>query len=149
MPAPAVLAMMPTVLEMGGRLIDRIFPDKTKQAAERAAAEMAILQMQRDGDLKEMATAMSAIIAEAQSADPWTSRARPSFLYVMYTIILMAIPMGVLSAFEPVIAERIAAGMKAWLDAIPEELYWLFGTGYLGYTGFRSFDKKTASKDRR
>jgi hypothetical protein len=149
MPAPAALALLPSVVEMGSKLIDRLFPDKSKQAAERAAAEMAILQMHRDGDLKEMATAMSAIIAEAQSADPWTSRARPSFLYVMYVIILMAIPMGVLSAFDPVMAERIAAGMRAWLGAIPEELYWLFGTGYLGYTGFRSFDKRATPKDRR
>ena len=28
------------------------------------------------------------------------------------------------------------------LAAIPEELWWLFGTGYLGYTGARSFDKR-------
>jgi hypothetical protein len=142
MPAPAAIALLPSVVEMGGKLIDRIFPDKTKQAAERAAAEMAVLQMHRDGDLKEMATAMSAIIAEAQSADPWTSRARPSFLYVMYVMILMSIPMGVLSAFAPEIAARIAGGMKSWLAAMPEELYWLFGTGYLGYAGFRSYDKR-------
>jgi len=32
----------------------------------------------------------------------------------------------------------------AWLSvlgAIPENLWWLFGAGYLGYTGARSFDK--------
>lgn len=149
MAGPLVIAALPKILEMGSVFIDRIFPDKTKQASERAAAEMAILQMHRDGDLKEMATAMSAIIAEAQSADPWTSRARPSFLYVMYFIILMSVPMGVLSAFEPEIATRIAEGMKLWLAAIPEELYWLFGTGYLGYTGFRSMDKRNGIKDRR
>lgn len=131
------------VFELGGALIDRIFPDKVKQAAERAQAEMALAQLHQDGKVKEMATAMSAIIAEAQSADPWTSRARPSFLYVIYTMILMSIPMGVLSAFEPEIAQRIAAGMKAWLAAIPDELYVLFGAGYLGYAYSRSKDKAT------
>lgn len=129
------------VLEIGKALIDRVFPDKTKQAAERAQAELALAQLHQDGKIKEMATAMSAIIAEAQSPDPWTSRARPTFLYVIYVMLLASIPMGVLSAFDPAMAANIAAGMKLWLAAIPEELYMLFGVGYLGYTYQRSKDK--------
>jgi hypothetical protein len=39
-------------------------------------------------------------LAEAQSADPWTSRARPNFLYVMYILLPTALPTGVLSAFH-------------------------------------------------
>ena len=129
------------LLNLGAGIIDRVFPDKVKQASERAQAEMALAQLHQDGKIKEMATAMSAIIAEAQSPDPWTSRARPSFLYVIYVMILMSIPMGVLSAFEPEMAQRIAAGMKAWLAAIPDELYVLFGAGYLGYAYTRTKDK--------
>jgi len=34
-----------------------------------------------------------------------------------------------------------AAGMVAWLAAIPEEMWWLFGAGYLGYAGLRTWDK--------
>jgi hypothetical protein len=118
------------LLEIGTTIIDRIWPDKDKSAAERAAA-----------DLAEMATSMSAIIAEAQSEDPWTSRARPSFLYVMYVMILFGIPMGILSAFKPEVAAAIASGTKAWLGAIPSEMWWLFGTGYLGYAVTREFGK--------
>ena len=55
---------------------------------------------------------LQAIVAEANSADPWTSRARPSFLYVMYILLLTALPMGLLSAFHPAAAKDIAAGMK-------------------------------------
>ena len=84
---------------------------------------------------------MSAIIAEAQSADPWTSRARPSFLYVMYAIILFAIPMGVLSAFSPQMAQDIGNGITGYLRGLPDELYALFGTGYLGYTAARQWGK--------
>jgi hypothetical protein len=130
------------LLEVGKSLIERIFPDKTKQAAERAQAELALVQLQQDGTLKELGIQMSAIIAEAQSQDPWTSRARPSFLYVMYVMILTAIPMGVLYAFKPEIATAVAAGVKAWLEAIPDEMWWLFGAGYLGYTGARMFEKR-------
>jgi hypothetical protein len=89
---------------------------------------------------------MSAIIAEAQSQDPYTSRARPSFLYVMYALILAAIPMGVLHAYNPELAVSIATGLKAWLEALPEELWWLFGAGYLGYTGARTIDKVKGAK---
>lgn len=133
------------VLELGKTLIDKVFPDKEKQAAERAQAALALLQAQLEGKLAETAQQMSAILAEAQSADPWTSRARPSFMYVMYVMILMAIPMGFLSAFRPELATAVANGMKLWLSAIPEDLYMLFGVGYLGYTGARTWEKRKGS----
>jgi hypothetical protein len=84
---------------------------------------------------------MQAIVAEAQSSDPWTSRARPSFLHMMYALILWAIPMGLIAAADPRIAKGIADGMTAYLRGIPEELYALFGTGYLGYTAARTWGK--------
>lgn len=130
------------ILDLGKTLIERVFPDKEKQAKERAEAEFALAQLAQEGRIKEMATQMSAIIAEAQSPDPWTSRARPSFLYVMYTMILAGIPMGILYAFNPSLALGIAAGTQAWLGAMPEELWWLFGAGYLGYAGVRWAEKK-------
>ena len=84
---------------------------------------------------------MQAIVAEAQSTDPWTSRARPSFLYVMYTLILWAIPMGLIAAADPNLAHGIGDGMTSYLRGLPEELYALFGTGYLGYTAARTWGK--------
>jgi hypothetical protein len=47
----------------------------------------------------------------------------------------------VLFAFKPDVALQVANGVKAWLNAIPEEMWWLFGAGYLGYTGTRGFEK--------
>lgn len=126
------------IFDVGGKLIDKFFPDP----AERAQKQVELLQMQQNGELRELETRMSAILAEANSADPWTSRARPSFLYVIYVMILMSIPMGVLSAFRPDMAGAIAAGMQAWLAAIPEDLYVLFGVGYVGYAGARTFEKR-------
>lgn len=77
----------------------------------------------------------------SEKEDRWTSRARPSFLYVMYIMILWSLPMGILFAFRPEAAMAITAGVKAWLTAIPEELYGLFGVGYVGYSVTRSYDK--------
>ena len=59
----------------------------------------------------------------------------------MYVIILWALPMGLIAAFRPEAARDIAAGMNAYLNGLPEPLYALFGTGYLGYTAARQWGK--------
>ena len=118
-------------------IIDKIIPDKEA----RARAKLELLELQGTQELREIEARLAAIVAEASSHDPWTSRARPSFLYVMYILLLAALPMGVLSAFNPVTARDIAAGMNAYLGGLPEALYALFGTGYLGYTAARQWGK--------
>ena len=104
------------------------------------AAELA-LQAQALETQVEMAR-LNVVIAEASSKDPWTSRARPAFMYVIYVMLLTAIPMGVVAAVNGTVAINIAKGFGAWLEAIPEALYALFGAGYLGYGAFRTYDKK-------
>lgn len=119
-------------------VIDKIFPDKD----EAQKAKLKLMELEQKGDLNDLKTRMSAILAEAKSNDPWTSRARPSFMYVMYILLLFAIPMGVLSVVNPSAATTITHGMTAYLNALPDNLWWLFGAGYLGYTGAQSYDKK-------
>jgi hypothetical protein len=126
------------VLDIGGKLIDKLIPDPQAKAE----AKLRLLELQQNGDLKELETRMSAILAEANSTDPWTSRARPSFMYVMYVMILAAIPMGFLFAFRPDVALAVTTGVQQWLAALPEEMWVLFGVGYTGYAAARSFDKK-------
>ncbi|MDN4631013.1 holin family protein [Sphingomonas sp. PsM26] len=118
-------------------IIDKIVPDPKA----RDEAKLKLLALQGSQELEQVKTQMAAIIAEAQATDPWTSRARPSFLYVMYALLLWAIPMGLIAAVRPQMAADIAAGMNAYLSGIPEPLYALFGTGYLGYTAARSWGK--------
>ena len=79
--------------------------------------------------------------ARASDPDPWVSRARPAFLYVMYALLLWSIPLGLIAALRPALALAIAHAMTAYLAGIPEPLYALFGTGYLGYTAARSWGK--------
>jgi hypothetical protein len=47
----------------------------------------------------------------------------------------------VIAALSPDTARNIAAGMNAYLGGLPEPLYALFGTGYLGYTAARQWGK--------
>ena len=132
MPFP-LAAALPIV----GKVIDRILPDK----AAKDAAKLALLELEQQGEFKEDELRMNAIVMEAQSKDPWTSRARPSFFYVIYLYIVAAIPMGIVTAINPVVASDITAGVQAFLAAIPEILYQVFIAGFLGYTGARTFEK--------
>lgn len=69
-------------------------------------------------------------LAEAESKDPWTSRARPAFMYVMYIIMLSCIPMSLVYAFNPTVAHNISLGMKEALQAIPVQMWSLFGIAF-------------------
>lgn len=125
------------ILEIGGKIIDKIWPDK--DAADRAKLEL--IKLQQSGELAELEKRFSAIVAEATSNDPWTSRARPSFMYVIYILLLSSLPFAVGFMIWPENALRVVDGFKAWLGAIPTELYTLFGVGYVGYGAMRSYDK--------
>lgn len=118
-------------------ILDKVIPDK----AARDRAKLELIRLQGTQEMQQLQTRLSAILAEAGSADPWTSRARPAFLYVMYAMILCAAPMGVIGAFSPATARGIAEGMNAYLAGLPDELYTLFGTGYLGYAVVRQWGK--------
>ncbi|WP_019515756.1 3TM-type holin [Sphingomonas sp. Mn802worker] len=119
-------------------VLDRIIPDP----ATRDAAKLELLRLERTHELGTLRTQMAGVLAEANSPDRWTARARPSFLYVMYALLLWSIPMGLIAAIRPAAAQAIARGMTAYLNALPEPLYALFGTGYLGYTVAREWGKR-------
>ena len=131
------MALLESLIGPITSILDKIIPDKEA----RAKAQFELLKLEGTQEMALIEARLQAIVAEAQSKDPWTSRARPSFLYVMYVLILTALPMGVLSAFNPAAAMDIANGMNAYLGGLPDPLYALFGTGYLGYTAARQWGK--------
>lgn len=125
------------IAKLAGDLIDNLF--ETEE--EKADAKAKLMKLERQGKLQELRVSMSAILEEARSRDPWTSRARPTFLYVMYLVIILCFIGGVIGIWWPSEVTIAAGNIRDLLAAIPENLWWLFGAGYLGYTGARSFDK--------
>ena len=124
-------------------LISRIWPDPAQQAE----AQRKLAELQQSGELRGMELQISAILAEANSTDAFTSRARPTFLYVMYAIILLMVIGAIAGIWWPAQVFQAAENLTKLLAAIPEPLWWLFGTGYLGYTGARTWEKnKGAAK---
>lgn len=131
------MALVESLIGPIASIIDKIIPDREA----RARAKIALVELEGTHEMQQIEARLSAIVAEANSSDPWTSRARPSFLYVMYILLLTALPMGLLSALSPTTANNIASGMNDYLAGLPEPLYALFGTGYLGYTAARQWGK--------
>ena len=131
------MSLLGTIIGPISSIIDKVIPDK----AARERAKLELIALEGTQELRLIEAQLQAIIAETNSADPWTSRARPSFLYVMYAMILCALPMGLLSAISPEAAADVAGGINAYLNGLPEPLYALFGTGYLGYTAARQWGK--------
>jgi hypothetical protein len=125
------------LISLGHGLIDKIWPDPV----EAAKAKLAMAQADANGELEKLKVGISVMVAEAQSGDKWTSRARPSFLYVVYVMLLMGIPMGFISAWKPEVGIAVATGFKAWLSAIPDTLYYMFGTVMTGYGIQRTVEK--------
>ena len=132
-----------SVASLIGKVADKIWPDPQ----ERAKAQALIMEAEREGKLAEINAQLQAIMAEAKSPDPWTSRARPSFLYVVYVFLLWSIPMGITYAIKPDVAQAVASGVQMWLGALPDKIVDLFQWVMLGYVGARSIEKvKGAAK---
>jgi hypothetical protein len=96
-------------------------------AAQIALAQIKLQESAQDELAREVEAASANIRAEAGSGDKYTSRARPSFVYVMLGILtanFIAFPL---------------LGKPAL--AFPDALFWLFGSCMLGYTGARTWEK--------
>lgn len=133
------LDLLSPVADMANKVLDKIIPD----ANQRAEAQARVLELQQAGEFRELDQRMAAIIIEAQSSDPWTSRARPSFMYVFYLILIFLIlVMPGVGVFFPDRMDLFFANVAKGFQAIPEPMWWTFGAGYLGYTHYRSGEKK-------
>lgn len=131
------------LLKIGSELIDNLFETEEEKAAARAK----LMEQEQKGNLEHLKTSLSVMLAEAQSKDKWTSRARPTFLYVVYLILLLCVVGAIIGIWWPDQVMQAAANLQALFNALPEQIIWLFGTVMLGYTGGRTFEKiKGAAK---
>lgn len=129
--------------ELFSKIVGTFKLDPTKRAEleslkETHAAELAKIQLEleskvQDSISREIEAASANIRSEAGSGDRFTSRARPSFIYVMLAIFIanyLVFPL-----------------MKRPALEFPEALFWLFGSCMLGYTGARTWEKFQSIKN--
>jgi hypothetical protein len=119
------------LFELGKGIIDRIFPDP----AQKAAAELELMKMAQDGDLKQIMGQLEINAREAQHASVFVAGWRPFFGWAGGAGFVYA------TLLQPVLAW--VGVVKGW-PAPPEvniDLLWVVVTGLLGLGTLRSVDK--------
>ncbi len=104
---------------------------KAAQFQQELEAKREEIQAARDAELARIQG--ENIRAETTSQDAYVRRARPTFLYVMIAAIGMAL------IVFPLL--NLATGKGLVIPEIPGAYLELFGVGYLGYTGARTWEK--------
>lgn len=97
----------------------------------------------------DAADARQLVREESRSEDPFVRRARPAFMWLFYIVIifnfvllpLTAAILGPQLVTQPDGTVMVIERFDIKYPVLPEQLYYLFGVSFLGYTGFRSFDK--------
>lgn len=126
------------IFGLGRDILKTIFPDKT----ERERAEAKLEELRLNGQLQLLAERSKIAQAEASSSDKWTSRARPSFMYVFYIIVSFLVIIGPLvGVFFPKEMGQFYTNVAAGFEAIPGAMWGTFTAGYLGYSCARTYEK--------
>ncbi len=119
------------ILEIGRSILERFIPDPAKKAE----AEMEILRMAADGELKQVIAQLEINAKEAVHPSVWVSGWRPAFGWCGALGFLYA------TVAQPIIVWYGTA--KGW--PLPPEinldLLWVVITGMLGIGGLRTFEK--------
>jgi hypothetical protein len=128
---------------LGGNPIDGIskiieeFHLSPEQKAQMQAAvqaqeiDLEKAKLARDAALQEVAG--QNIRSETGSADKYTSRARPTFMYIVEGILFWN--------FILLPSAQFITGKPPAPIVLPTDLLWLFGSCVMGYVGARSLDK--------
>ena len=125
------------LFELGKGIINRLFPDPEKKAA----AELELLKMTQDGDLKLVLSQLEINAREAQHASIFVAGWRPFFGWASGAGFIYA------TILQPLIAW--VAQIKGWPTPpdINVDLLWVVVTGLLGLGTMRSVEKvKSAAK---
>lgn len=134
--------MFDSILKIASSVLGKVIPDKAKLAEANAE----LMRMQLQGELERDKVQISVMLAEAKSKDKWTSRARPSFLYVFYALLLWAIPLSLVYAVSASTGQALMDGMKLYFQAFPPELWATASVVILGYQAARTYDKRSLER---
>ena len=119
------------LLEMGRTLLERWVPDPDKKRE----AEMELIRMAADGELKQVIAQLEINAREAQHPSVFVAGWRPAFGWAGCAGFVYA------TILQPLLSWR--AAIEGW--PVPPELnldlLWVVVTGMLGIGGLRTFEK--------
>ena len=123
--------LLGSVFDLGGKIIDRLFPDP----AQKAAAELELLKLTQAGDLQTVLAQLEINAKEAQHSSIFVSGGRPFIMWIC------GCGLGYATLLHPMLVWL--ATIKGW--PVPPEvnsdvLIYVLG-GLLGLGGLRSVEK--------
>lgn len=123
--------LLTPILEIGRTLLDRWVPDPDKKRE----AEMELIRMAADGELKQVIAQLEINAREAQHASIWVAGWRPFFGWSGGAGFIYA------TMLQPLLAWF--AAIKGWPapPILNIDLLWVVITGMLGIGGLRTFEK--------
>ncbi|MFN9956502.1 MAG: 3TM-type holin [bacterium] len=119
---------------MGKNLLDRVIPDQE----EKRKAEMELIKMAADGELKQVMGQLEINAKEAAHPSVFVAGWRPAFGWVG------AAAFGYSTILQPLLT-WIGTNAWHWTSAAPliqSDLLWVVITGMLGIGGMRTFEKQ-------
>jgi hypothetical protein len=123
---------IPAILDIGSKLIDRLFPDHEKKAA----AQVELLKLQQSGELAQIMGQLEINKAEAASSSMFVAGWRPAIGWICASAL----------AYQFVV-RPLALFVAAWLGhPLPDppaldETLWQLLFGMLGLGGLRTYEK--------
>ncbi len=137
------MALFDTLLKPALDSVNKLINDfhlspEDKQKADEAMANIQA-QAQAASDEQEVKLNQIAgdnIEAESKTGDKFTERARPAFLYLVYFILIF-------NYFLLPVIQLIAHKALSPIQ-LPDQLWFMFSSGYLGYVVARTADKHMA-----
>ena len=124
-------------LDIGGKLIDRLWPDPTQAAA----AKLELLKMQQEGDLAVMVAQTDINKIEAGSSNLFVAGWRPFVGWCCGVAFLYAAILEPLARF----ISKVLFGYMGDFPVIDTTLTMQILLGLLGMAGLRSWDKKNGT----
>jgi hypothetical protein len=125
------------VLDIGGKLIDRLWPDPT----EAAKAKLELLKMQQNGDLAVMVAQTDINKVEAASSSIFVAGWRPFVGWVCGAALVYAAILEPLARF----ISKVGFSYTGDFPVIDTMLTMQILMGLLGMAGLRSWDKKNGT----
>lgn len=119
------------IFEIGKTLLERFVPDP----AAKAQAEMELVRMAADGELKQVIAQLEINAREAAHPSIFVSGGRPLFMWIG------GFGFGYATIIQPILTWF--ARIKGWPEPpdVNSELLWVVVTGLLGIGGLRSVEK--------
>lgn len=131
------------IISSAGDALDKLFTSKDEQqknelakAQIQATVAQVRNEMEKELDqlyVQDLQNLRKEVTAELQNQDPYVRRSRPTFNYVFYVIIVLKF------VLYPLLEGLFKLSIPNIV--IPDQLWWVFGTGFIGYGYLRTVEK--------